>query len=326
MSTPKLVHRDSSFVIKKESFDRNFQSRERTSKDSEFFLPMKKRFKIQPYSSFEDRFIEQEKINKYVYEKILSLSEKLANNSEKKDFNAEIERVKSLYEILQKKLENLNLEFQDKNLLFTDILELKQVLIKKISKDQQFKGKANEKNKILFSEIVRIGQNIENCEKNILALEKRMRNQPTSSSSENFVEIENKLKVLEENIAKASQILNTDQQDIFQIRQSTENIKKELENYLIDLQSVFKSQISTTMNEITKKIEIEGDERHKNSLDFKYILDIKSQFMNEKFSGDVSYIKQEISKLEAFVNLELRKNQEFLGYLNTNFEEFSKNF
>ena len=63
MSATKINDRNLSFIIKRDHSARNVHSRDRNARESEDFLS-RKRFKIQPYSSFEDRFIEQERINK----------------------------------------------------------------------------------------------------------------------------------------------------------------------------------------------------------------------------------------------------------------------
>jgi hypothetical protein len=342
MSTPKILKRDISLALKRENSFRN-NSRERVQKDSDLYMT-RKRYKLQPYSSFEDKFIEQEKINKLVWENIQKLDEK----NSRLVISEEIQRVCRLYETLETKINDLALEFKNKNELINEILQSSQIITHQINKDLLFRDKSNEKNKILFEEVVRLGKNTEICEKNITILQKKLKNASKLNTSNNFPDlqskinsiesimsknietlsntlpdIELKIQLLEESIAKNVQVVNTDQQDLYYLKKTTEGIKAEVNTYIFDLQSTIKSQINAIFQDMVKRIQNEGEDRLKTNSDFKYFIDITSQLTQEKFTNEISYIKQDIVQLDNKISLELLKKEEYLKNLNKNFEAFS---
>ena len=323
MSATKINDRNLSFIIKRDHSARNVHSRDRNARESEDFLS-RKRFKIQPYSSFEDRFIEQERINKRTWEMLNKIEEKTKGNM---IVAGEIERNNNIYLTLEKRINDLTIELNKKDEIINEMIEFKQIMLEKISNDQQFKGKSIEKTQVLFEEIVRVGQNAENCEKTMQILQRNLKKYKSKAiASEILPELEEKMQVIQSNLSNISQSMNYDKHDFSQMKLFTEKMKNEFESYLGELKSNFQSSLYNISEDMMKRIENEGNNRIKNSNDFKYSLDITSHLINERLSSDIIGIKNELLAIDQRFSAGIMAEKESLNELQRIVDKIAKEF
>ena len=239
----------------------------------------------------------------------------------------EIERNNNIYLTLEKRINDLTIELNKKDEIINEMIEFKQIMLEKISNDQQFKGKSIEKTQVLFEEIVRVGQNAENCEKTMQILQRNLKKYKSKAiASEILPELEEKMQVIQSNLSNISQSMNYDKHDFSQMKLFTEKMKNEFESYLGELKSNFQSSLYNISEDMMKRIENEGNNRIKNSNDFKYSLDITSHLINERLSSDIIGIKNELLAIDQRFSAGIMAEKESLNELQRIVDKIAKEF
>ena len=317
MSTPKRNERNGSLLMRREGSARSVLAREGSNRDFDEVI-MRKRFKIKPYSSFEDKFIEQDKINRYTWELLSKLEEKLKENTGNTE---EFEKINSVCNDLERRVREIGLDLIRKEALFTEIIGIKEFLTDKVSSDKDFKGKSNEKTKVLFEEVHRLGQITEKCERSVQELRKSMgKYKHKTFTMASIPEIEGKIHELQENISKISQSLNYDQRDLTAVMTRTELMKKDFEIYIFDLKNSFKNQLTTIADEMVRRLESEVNDRIKDNKEFKYALDITSKKIYEQFSAHIQSGQEDLKQLKILIDSNSANTQESFKNVSINLE------
>lgn len=297
MSTPKLNLRNSSVTIKRDFSGQRIPSREKPVRDTEDLL-MKKRFKIQPYSSFEDKFIEQDKLNHYIFEQLGKIDLKLSSIRPILDHEDSFRDL----QFLQNRVQTIFSEFEYLKATSKDYHDFKAAVVKKVGNVDEFKGKSSEKDKVLFEEVVRLGHALENCEQNIENLKSKSVNPgKVQVLSQNFEDIEEKLRSMEAFYSNLKSLIDKESSKIIKISQSNSILAKEIESYMNQMSKLVTKDLANTSDEMYKRLLDEQEIRQKNTFDLKCLIEANASQLNEKVFAEMGTIKSQIQNLDSLV-------------------------
>lgn len=321
MSTPKLNVRNSSVTIKRDFSGQRIASRERLPRDSEDPI-MKKRFKIQPYSSFEDRFIEQDKLNHYIFEQFNKIESKLSLIKPILDHEDPFRDI----HILQNRVQTIFSEFEYFKLTSKEFLDFKAAITRKIGNVDEFKGKSNEKDKVLFEEVVRLGQVVENCEHSIENLKTKSVNPgKVQVLIQNVEDFEEKFRSMEAFYLNLKTLIDKESTKVQKISQSNSILAKEIENYMSQLSHLVTKDLVNTSEEMHKRVLDEQETRQKNTIDLKHLIEISAAQLSDKFFTEIGNLKSQIQNLDSLIykqnsHIETLKNEFLIAAKNEKHE------
>ena len=297
MSTPKLNIRNSSVTIKRDFSGQRIPSREKPVRDTEDLL-MKKRFKIQPYSSFEDKFIEQDKLNHYLFEQLSKIDLKLSSIRpiiDQEDMSRDLQ-------FLQNRVQTIFSEFEHLRASSKDYHDFKAAVIKKVGNVDEFKGKSSEKDKVLFEEVVRLGHVLENCEQDIENLKsKAVQPGKVEVLSQSFEDVEEKLRSMEVFYNNLRLLIDKESSKIMKISQSNSVLAKEIESYMSQMSKLVSRDLASTSDEMYKRLLDEQEIRQKNTFDLKCLLETNASQLTEKVFAEMGLIKSQLKGLDSLV-------------------------
>ena len=321
MSTPKPYQRNHSFVFKRDYSNKRISSRERILRESDDFI-IKKRFKIQPYSSFEDKFIEQDKLNKYIFEQFSRLESKILeytqNTSEKETFQQSID-------FFTRKFEDISSEVSISKQKFQELSSFKDSILHSINSNESFKEKCSQKDQILFEELIRLGKSLESNEQKIEEIcQKSIKPGKIQVLSDNIVGIDEKVKTIENIYEALKSSIESESAKIQRLSLSSQSLRNDIETYMSQVNTTVSSNLSSAADIILKKLLDEQENRQKNIIDLKYIIDINYSKLNEKFSAELIGVKTILQKLEADIGLVRNGNEEDFGKLRENLKKDKK--
>lgn len=299
MSSPTSIPRNASFTIKRDHSQRKTFSRDRITKDFDdsFF---KKRFRLQPYSSFEDKFNEQDRINKYTCESFERIDKRLQDFQGLKQ---EIDRIHGLFLVFDDKIQSLHQENIRTGQSLKEIDIIRDLAQKKNLEDL----KVQEKNLIFYEEVLRLSKAQDILAKSITGIHKspqgvRKTYKPQKTDYDAKIEgISNSLSNLTHNVRTNNEFLK-------QMQGMNNDIRGDFEAFKGFLSADLASKVSKLSVEFSEKALFSIEKSEKNSLNFKYLLDNYFEAFSEKFSKDMFFMKQNLERVEGMIVHETMKN------------------
>ncbi|OMJ72235.1 hypothetical protein SteCoe_29374 [Stentor coeruleus] len=299
MSSPTALPRNVSFTIKRDHSQRKTFSRDRITKDFDdnFF---KKRFRLQPYSSFEDKFNEQDRINKYTCESFERIDKRLQDFLGLKE---ELDRIHGLLLVFDDKIQSLHQENIKTQQSLKDIDTIRDLIQHKNTEDL----KAHEKNLIFYEEVLRLSKSHDILAKTITAtykspegIRKPYKPQKTSKNTE--------IEGISNTLSNLTQNLKTNTEALKQIQNINNDLRGDFEAFKSFLTADLAAKVSKLSIEFSEKALFSIENSDKNSLNFNRLIDTYFGTFTEKFSKDVLFIKQNIERIEGIVVQETVKN------------------
>jgi hypothetical protein len=307
MSTPKPIGRNHSFAFRRDFSQKRVSSGDRNFRESDELV--RKRFKIQPYSSFEDKFLEQDRLNQYIFEQFQKLESKISVFSQNE---LEKQEIFNNFLIIEQKIAGIFTDLQISKQISQDFLELKETLTQQLSQESTFKEKSSKKNKVLFEEVVRLGKTVEATERKVEDLKKKsVKPGKVRVITENIEGIDDKLNSIESTFSTLKSSIESESIKIQKLSQSTHSLRQDIESYISHLNNSLSSSLSKSSETMVKKLLDEQETRQQNTIDLKHLIELQSNKLNEKFSSELLSLQKNLQKLDSHLLLQKHEMEDF---------------
>ena len=219
---------------------------------------------------------------------------------------------------------------------------MRQFLQQKISEDYANSAKVNEKNSVLFNEMVRLGQENEKYaervqamqstyEQRIQALESRLvgteqstvladRKGETNQSilAEVIDKLEAKVLGLEQNYHYIKGDFQREKENLGRLEITGLKNNEEFKNVLGQLQTEFGGRLEIKMTDLVNRLLLEQEDRLRSIEEIKYQMDVKDKILNEKTKHEREEMRDRYAAMDSVVKSEFqRKDEAIMGLQQT---------
>ena len=219
---------------------------------------------------------------------------------------------------------------------------MRQFLQQKISEDHANSAKVNEKNSVLFNEMVRLGQENEKYaervqaiqstyEQRIQVLEQRLQGTEQSTVladrkgetnqgilAEIIDKLEAKVMGLEQNFHYIKGDFQREKENVGRLEITGLKNNEEFKNILGQLQTEFGGRLEIKMTDLVNRLLLEQEDRLGSIEEIKYQMDVKDKILNEKTKHERDEMRDRYAAMDSVVKSEFqRKDEAILGIQQT---------
>jgi len=310
-------------------------------------------------STLEQKNQEQERFNSYLMEQLNKFESKIGRTYSRgaSRSNVDYERLENLeadlrkqekdHQELQQRIRQVfnNYKYVDSTMKGmqrqedTELSQIRNMFQDKFTQDQKLHDKHKEKSKVLFGELVRIGEQQDkskeflqslsvSLENRLATLENRL-NQgerqvvSLDSRSDNGLQmlmslaekVEKRVQSIEEGLYNLNNEHQKGQKNVERVEVGTNYLREDIQNFLKQLQGDLQHRVELKTSSILNKLLQEQEERLRNHDDLKYTFETKDKLINEKIEYEKQELKDRIATLESFIKTELQRNEELINNL-----------
>ena len=201
----------------------------------------------------------------------------------------------------------------------------KDSILQTINSNESFKEKSSQKDQILFQELLRLGKSLESAEQKIEEIsQKSIKPGKIQVLSDNIEGIDDKVKTIENIYEALKSSIESESAKIQRLSLSSQSLRNDIETYMSQVNTSVSSNLSSAADIILKKLLDEQENRQKNIIDLKYLIDINYSKLNEKFSAELVGVKNFLQKLEAEIKFVKNENEEKFMRLGENLKKDKK--